>query len=118
MNDDRTYPKCEQHISVPLQPGTIAQGGQSSGRILGVEDVFLDRSLEWVYHGTNGPDVFAADGYHRFVADTYGGDDTVTGSLRADHIDAGRGQDIVAGGEGRDTCLEAEKAYACEVTSP
>jgi hypothetical protein len=104
-------------VDLEAATGALTRDGVQTGTWVGIEEVTLDGSLSWFYHGTDGPDVVSG-GYDRaLTAYTNGGDDVVVGSEMNDYIDAGDGNDDVTGKDGQDTCLHAEKLVTCEVTS-
>ncbi len=101
-------------VEVRMGPGTIARAGVVTGSILGVEQVDLGAYLRSDYYGTDGPDDVDGPTYRRLRAWTYGGDDVVTGSRRADYVDGGEGHDEASLGYGRDTCVAVEVRRSCE----
>lgn len=102
-------------LVVTMAEGTVARDGNLLGTIAGLEEVALDDHLRWHYLGTDERDVLTGGYYWPLRAETFGGDDEVTGSGERDRIDAGEGADTVDGQEGRDTCLNAEVVTSCEV---
>ncbi len=105
-------------LLVTMGAGTVTREGQLLGTIAGLDEVALDDHLQWHYLGTDGRDVLTGGYYWPLQAETFGGDDEVTGSGKRDRIDAGEGDDTVDGQEGRDTCLNAEVVTSCEVLTP
>lgn len=95
--------------------GTVEREGEQIGTLVSIGDLELATRLQWSYYGTEDADVVTGGHYWPFRAETYGGDDVVTGSGQRDWIDAGAGTDTVKGNEGRDTCLDAEDVTSCEV---
>ena len=93
----------------------VEREGEQIGTLTSIGDLELASRLRWVYLGTEEADVVTGGYYWPFRAETFGGDDVVTGSGKRDRIDAGDGTDRVVGNEGRDTCLNAEDVTSCEV---
>jgi Ca2+-binding RTX toxin-like protein len=102
-------------ITVREADGVVEREGEQIGTLLSIGDLELASRLRWVYLGTEDADVVTGGYYWPFRAETFGGDDVVTGSGKRDRIDAGDGTDRVVGNEGRDTCLNAEEVTSCEV---
>lgn len=102
-------------ITVREAEGTVEREGEVIGTLVSIGDLELATRLQWRYLGTEDADVVTGGYYWPFHAETFGGDDVVTGSGKRDWIDAGDGTDEVVGNEGRDTCLHAEDVTSCEV---
>ncbi len=66
-------------LEVRMDPGTIAREGIVTGRIAGVEDVWLGENLTVDYYGTDAAERVDADPAVLLRAWTYGGDDVVVG---------------------------------------
>jgi Ca2+-binding RTX toxin-like protein len=101
-------------VTVDLRAGSTSAEvvPPATGRIAGYEQHRLIANLAWVFHGTTGADrVWAITG-GPLHAWTYAGNDSVTGTDRADVVYAGGGTDVVWGRGGADTCRGAERG-AC-----
>ena len=101
-------------VEVRMGPGTIARDGVVTGSLLGVERVGFGAYLLADYHGTDGPDDVRGPSNRRLRAWTYGGDDVVRGSRRADYVDGGGGRDKAFLRRGDDTCVAVEVRRSCE----
>ena len=98
-------------FTVDLRDGTTTASlaRPPKGTIGSYEEYRLVGIVRWAFYGTPGPDrVWTITG-GELRAWTYGGNDWVHASVRADTVNAGVGTDTVQGGEGDDVCQRAER---------
>ncbi len=98
-------------FSIDLRDGTTTANlpRPPRGTIGSYEEYRLIGNLRWSFHGSAVADrVWTITG-GGLQAWTYGGNDWVSASDRADRVNAGGGTDTVQGGKGNDVCWSAER---------
>lgn len=86
------------------------------GAVRGFEELHMNGvDMHWTYRGTDGAELVRVRGARSLHARTRGGRDEIYGTNGPDVLDLGPGRDFVFGRGGRDVCIAAEKAIACEV---
>ena len=97
-----------------LHPG----GRTVAGVLDSWEELDIPNSVNWRVHGTDADERFLFEGVLGAWIRAGGGDDEVIGTIRADMIDGGAGEDTATAYGGRDVCVRVEHTRGCEVVSP
>ena len=76
-----------------LRTGSLRVGASTSGTFAGWEDLDLPSTVRWRVEGTRADERYYFEGILGVRVDARGGDDTIFGTIGADTIDAGAGED-------------------------
>ena len=97
-----------------LRTGRLSVGTSAAGRFAGWEDVDLPATVRWRVEGTDASERIYFEGITGVHVNARGGDDTIYGTIGADTIDAGSGEDTLTTYGGFDVCRHAEHTRGCD----
>jgi Ca2+-binding RTX toxin-like protein len=106
---DPGSPRPRYTIDLRSGLGSVSSDPAATGAVGGYEEYRLMGRLRWRFLGTPDADRVWAMSGGPLRALTFGGDDWMIGTARADHLDGGAGTDEADGREAADTCIDIEQ---------